>query len=438
MVAAGGVDRTEAEGGGEAVATVQQGPLIALSDLGSAVGRSRLLCEGLWGRAFLTAYNSANDGERLRMAEGLGKGAGLALLAVPMVEAFTFTQAQFQRILSNYLGLEGAISVPHTHHCGGGVTRVLTQGTANHLQVCPVLGRNSAPHDAVRDALSHLVVQNGVTDAAVVETRLTAADGSTFDADVVFFDPSSRARVILEVSIVTIGSDTSLGRGARAGLDGVNAQLRAREEDKRNHSVVQRLLNEAGNHTIFTPIVMSACGAMGPSMVALYEESLRPSKGGRIVTIGSDTSLGRGARAGLDGVNAQLRAREEDKRNHSVVQRLLNEAGNHTIFTPIVMSACGAMGPSMVAFLKEVYGRAKEADKFLMSQQPALKHSWNTMVASSFWDMRLSIACAATDAEHQNRIILHDNTLNLPVVARQPHPDPNFASFTAARRVAGA
>ena len=54
---------------------------------------------------------------------------------------------------------------------------------------------------------------------------------------------------------------------------------------------------------------------------------------------------------------------EEDKRNHSVVQRLLNEAGNHTIFTPIVMSACGAMGPSMVAFLKEVYGRAKEADK---------------------------------------------------------------------------
>ena len=42
------------------------------------------------------------------MAEGLGKGAGLALvldlLAVPIVEAFTFTQAQFQRILSNYLG----------------------------------------------------------------------------------------------------------------------------------------------------------------------------------------------------------------------------------------------------------------------------------------------------------------------------------------------
>ena len=100
------------------------------------------------------------------MVEGLGKGVGLALLAVPMADAFIFSQAQFQRILSNYLGLEGAISIPHTLHCGGGAVRVFTEGTVNHLQVRPVLGRNSAPHDAVRDVLSHLVVQNGVTDAA--------------------------------------------------------------------------------------------------------------------------------------------------------------------------------------------------------------------------------------------------------------------------------
>ena len=89
----------------------------------------------------------------------------------------------------------------------------------------------------------------------------------------------------------------------------------------------------------------------------------------------------------------------------------------------------------MVFFLKEVYGRAKGADKFLMSQQPALKYLWNTMVASSFWDMRLSIACAATDAEFQN-LILHDNPLNLHVVARQPHADPNYAPHTAARLLA--
>ena len=100
--------------------------------------------------------------------------------------------------------------------------------------------------NAVRDdALSHLVVQNGVTDAAVVETRLTAADEGTFDADVVFKRSLLQGEVLV-VSIVTIRSDTSLGRGARAGLDGVN------------HSVVRRLLNEVGNYTIFTPIVMSA------------------------------------------------------------------------------------------------------------------------------------------------------------------------------------
>ena len=50
--------------------------------------------------------------------------------------------------------------------------------------------------------------------------------------------------------------------------------------------------------------------------------------------------------------------------------------------------------------------------------------------------MRLSKACAAMDAEFQNRIILHDNTLNLPVVTQQLHPDPNYASHAAARLVA--
>jgi hypothetical protein len=63
------------------------------------------------------------------MAEGLGKGAGLTLLAIPMVEAF---KPQFQRILSNFLGLGRAIEVPHTHYCGG-VTRVLTSTTLYHL-----------------------------------------------------------------------------------------------------------------------------------------------------------------------------------------------------------------------------------------------------------------------------------------------------------------
>ena len=60
----------------------------------------------------------------------------------------------------------------------------------------------------------------------------------------------------------------------------------------------------------------------------------------------------------------------------------------------------------------------------------------HTAMASSFWDMRLSIACAATDADYQNRIILQDNILNLPVVARQPHPYPNYAPHAAAHLLA--
>ena len=95
------------------------------------------------------------------------------------------------------------------------------------------------------------------------------------------------------------------------------------------------------------------------------------------------------------------------------------------------------MGPSMIAFLQGAYERAKAADKFNMRQQSGLHFTWSTMVASSYWDMRLSVACVATDAEYQNRIIQRDQTLNCPVVARQPHPDPNFAPYHAAHQSAG-
>ena len=83
-----------------------------------------------------------------------------------------------------------------------------------------MFGRHSAPHDAVRDFA--VALGDGVTDAVVVEIRLKAADGGTFDADVVFFDLSFGARVILEVSIMgptlhwgEMGSTRSCGRVRR-------------------------------------------------------------------------------------------------------------------------------------------------------------------------------------------------------------------------------
>ena len=339
----------EAEGGWEAGG--ENGghqPLVTLGEEGITSKSSRAMSEGLWGRAFFAAYNPGTAVERIHMVEGLSKGAGLAFLSVPMVEPFTFTQAQFRRALTKYLGLPGEISPPWTHHCGERGIRVLNASTLNHLETCPMLGRSMAPHNAVRDALAHMVVQCGLTDAAVVETPVAATNGDSTVADVVYFDSASGNRVILEVSVVTVGSDSSLAASARGGLDGVT---------------------------------------------------------------------------GL------LRAREEAKRGHPTIRRILHDSGNTTIFTPIVMSASGAMGPAMVAFLKNVYDRAKAANLFSMAQQTAMRCTWNTQVASTYWDMRLSTACAITDADFQNRLIQRDRTLNLEVVARQPHPDPNSAPY---------
>ncbi len=81
-----------------------------------------------------------------------------------------------------------------------------------------MLARGKAPHDAVRDALMRMVVQCGMADAAVVETPVTSADGSSTVADVVYLDSLSEQRVILEVLVVTMSSDSSLAAGAIAGL----------------------------------------------------------------------------------------------------------------------------------------------------------------------------------------------------------------------------
>jgi hypothetical protein len=127
--------------------------------------------------------------------------------------------------------------------------------------------------NSIRDALAHMVRQCGHADAAVVETPATAADGDTTIADVAYFDSLSGERAILEVSVVTVGSDTSLSRTSRAGMDSVIALLRAREQEKRSHRAIQKITNEAGNNAIFTPLVLSASGAMGPLTVALLKDS---------------------------------------------------------------------------------------------------------------------------------------------------------------------
>ena len=67
----------------------------------------------------------------------------------------------------------------------------------------------------------------------------------------------------------------------------------------------------------------------------------------------------------------------------------------------------------------------------VLCEGESLVHStWNTRVASTYWDMRLGAAVAVTAADVQNRLIRRDETLNLRVMGRQPHPNPNYAAYT--------
>ena len=66
----------------------------------------------------------------------------------------------------------------------------------------------------------------------------------------------------------------------------------------------------------------------------------------------------------------------------------------------------------------------------MASGQPGVHTTWNALYASTYLDMRLGFAGAAKDAEVQSSILLRDQTRNLVVVGRQPHPDPNFASYS--------
>ena len=63
----------------------------------------------------------------------------------------------------------------------------------------------------------------------------------------------------------------------------------------------------------------------------------------------------------------------------------------------------------------------------MASGQPEVLTTWNTFYASTYWNMRFSVAGAAMDAHVQNDIMLRDRTRNLVVVGRQPHPKPNYA-----------
>ena len=66
-----------------------------------------------------------------------------------------------------------------------------------------------------------------------------------------------------------------------------------------------------------------------------------------------------------------------------------------------------------------------------MGSQPHLHSTWATMYASSYWAMRLSMACSVTSAEVVGRLIVRDENLNMATNPgrRQPHLDPNVNAY---------
>ena len=321
-------------------------PLVTFGDLAAVSGKSRQLGEGLWATEFLAAYATATDKERIRMSEGRLKGSGLVFMAVPSTRAFNLGEATYRRALTEFMGISN-LTLPHTHHCCAGAVRTLGEDSIGHIGTCSMGGRNFGPHDALKDALTHFVVHNGIAQVCVTEATVIGPHG-TLDTDITYWDNQTLQQVVVEVSVVSLGSASSVNRSSRAGLEAAEEMLKARETEKRNQ--LDRIRDD-------------------------------------------------------EGINKITRI-------------------------PFVVSSCGAFGPSASSFMKHVYARARSSGKWIMALgQPDMQSTWNTNFASTYWDMRLSVACAAMDAYCQNRIIIRDHTLNLPTTGRQPHPDPNFAPY---------
>ncbi len=90
------------------------------------------------------------------------------------------------------------------------------------------------------------------------------------------------------------------------------------------------------------------------------------------------------------------------------------------------------MRPSTVDFLKDVYARIKGRkvpNDATTGYEVHLEHHGGIVIFGDApaWHAR------PQNAEFQSRIIIREHTMNLPGVARQPHPDPDHAPHTALR-----
>jgi len=95
------------------------------------------------------------------------------------------------------------------------------------------------------------------------------------------------------------------------------------------------------------------------------------------------------------------------------------------------MSSAGVLGPDARKFLKFLYKSSRERNCWgVGSGQPQIQSTWSTLFASTYWDMRLSMACTAMPAEVVGRIIVRDFNPNLATDgSRQPLSDSNVPAY---------
>jgi hypothetical protein len=138
---------------------------------------------------------------------------------------------------------------------------------------------------------------------------------------------------------------------------------------------------------------------------------------------------GSGTLAGLSSDSNLLRTTENARRrDRARASAIVGNDEGDTLFIPIALTSCGGFGKKA---LKTAQANGRWA---MASGQPGVLTTWNTFYASTYWNMRLSVAGAVMDAHVQNDILLRDRTRNLVVVGRQPHPNPNHSSYSSVGR----
>jgi hypothetical protein len=146
--------------------------------------------------------------------------------------------------------------------------------------------------------------------------------------------------------------------------------------------------------------------------------------------VNTDSATTQRLRGDFGAVEAALRAREAEKRALPIARQIQND-GSNKVFVPFVMSSAGGFGPDARKFLKFLYKSSRGRNCWeIGSGQPQIQSTWNTLFASTYWDMRLSMACTAMSAEVVGRIIVRDFNLNLATNgSRQPPSDPNTPAY---------